>query len=198
MSGWAVTLEGRTTLQQWDNGVGDDSHAYAAVHADTNTGAWDFGGWVGLVNYYGDGGTMFGGETRTNFGNFSLQASIGYANFDSFNDYDATNYRVQGSFFINPNFAINANVGVTNIGYSTEVDLTQVGVGASYGFANGFELYGGYDSNDIDYGAPNDEQSDTWNLGLRYHFNGGSLQDNANDGASWGGARALSDALMLW
>jgi len=32
-------------------------------------------------------------------------------------------------------------------------------------------------------------------LCVRYHFNDGSLQHNANDGASWSAARAISDAL---
>ncbi|ANP46974.1 hypothetical protein [Candidatus Viadribacter manganicus] len=199
MDGWAVSLEGRTVLQQWDGSSGDSSHGYAAVHADTNAGAWDFGGWVGLLNYYGDGGTTIGLETRTNFGNFSAQGSIGLAQFDQFFDYDAMNYNVQGAYFFTPNFSVNGNVTITEIDYTFgDTDMTDYGIGAAYGFGGGFEVYGGYVKSEMDYSGGGNDETDTFNLGLRFHFNGGTLQDYANDGASWGGVRAISDAFTRW
>lgn len=199
MSGWTVGLEGRTTLQQWDGSSGDDSHSYAAVHADTSMGAWDFGGWVGLMNYYGGGGTTYGLETRTNFGNFSAQGSVGFANFDQFFEYDGTNYQVSGAYFFNPNLSVNLSASATEIGYTFgDTEMTDLGIGGAYGFGNGFEIYGGYVDTEIDYDGGGSDETETWNLGLRYHFNGGTLQDNANDGASWGGVRALSDAFTRW
>ncbi|MBS0385741.1 MAG: hypothetical protein JSS00_10390, partial [Proteobacteria bacterium] len=144
-SGWSMQVDGATILQDWRNSP-NWSHSYAAVHADTNTGGWDFGGWVGLLNYYGDGGWQFGGETRTSFDNISLQGSVGYANFNSYNDFSAWDLNVSGAYFINPNFAITANASGTwfNQSSSSDYTATEYGVGATYGCGNGFEFYGGY------------------------------------------------------
>ena len=198
-SGWAVQLDGRTSLQQWDNDSSDDSQAYAAVHADTNTGAWDFGGWVGILNYYGSGGTTIGAETRTNFGNISLQGSLGYGSFQSSGDYSGLQASVSGSYFFNPNLAVNVGVGHTTFEYdfSDDTDMLDLSIGGQYGFGNGFEVYGGYMTSDADYGS-GEYDVDTLNIGLRYHFGAGTLQDIANDGASWHGAQLLSDAFPRW
>lgn len=199
MPGWTVGLEGRTTLQQWDGSSGDSTQSYAAVHADTSIGTWDVGGWAGLMSYYGTGGTTFGLETRTNFGNFSAQGSVGFVNFEDFFDYDGTNYQVQGAYFFTPNFSVNASASMTEIGFTFgDTEMTDLGIGGAYGFGNGFEVYGGYVNSDIDYDGGGSDETDTWNLGVRYHFNGGSLQDAANNGATWGGVRALADAFMRW
>ncbi len=194
-SSWTVQLDGRTSNVEFDGSGGTNSNSYAAVHATTNGGAWDFGGWAGLVSYYGTGGWTIGGETRTSFGNFSVQGSLGYSSVDSFTDIETMSYQVGGAYFFSPNFAINANVARHDVDAgSSDIEMTDLGVGAAYGFGNGFEVYGGYVSSDIDFSGSSVE-ADTWNLGLRYHFNGGSLQDNANDGASWSGVRVISDAL---
>src|SRR5262249_33303654 len=130
-TGWSVQADGRTILQSWEDQA-DYSHSYAAVHADTNTGAWDFGGWVGLINYYGDGGYQIGAETRTHFDNISLQGSIGYANFNYYNNFSAWDLNVQGAYFINPDFAITGNVTGTWFDNGTDYDTTEYGIGAAY------------------------------------------------------------------
>ncbi len=73
--------------------------------------------------------------------------------------------------------------------------MNDLSIGGAYGFGNGFELYGNYLSSDIDFNPGTGYETDAWTLGVRYHFNGGTLQDNANDGASWASVRNLSDAL---
>jgi hypothetical protein len=197
--GWAVQLDGRTSLMQWDDDCCDDSQAYAALHADTNTGAWDFGGWVGILNYYGSGGATIGAETRTNFGNLSLQGSLGYGTFQSFFDYSGLQGNIGASYFFNPNLAVNFAVAQTNFDSdgASDTDMTDLSIGGQYGFGNGFEVYGGYMTSELDYGS-GDYDVDTINIGLRYHFGAGTLQDVANDGASWHGAQLLSDAFPRW
>ena len=193
-AGWTVQLDGRTSNVEFDGSSGTSSTGYAAAHATTSNGAWDFGGWAGLVNYYGTGGWTIGGETRTNFGNFSVQGSIGYSSIETFSDFETMSYQVGGAYFFTPNFSVNASAALHDIDAGfTDIEMTDLGVGAAYGFGNGFEVYGGYVSSDFDFSGSSTD-ADTWNLGLRYHFNGGTLQDNANDGASWSAVRAISDA----
>jgi hypothetical protein len=151
---------------------------------------------AGFLNYYGSGGWTAGGETRTSFGNFSVQGSIGYASFDTFSDFETWSYQVGASYFFNPNLALNAGVALHEFDYgSGDAEMTDLSIGGAYGFGNGFEVYGSYLTSDIDFNTGSDAEVDTWNLGVRYHFNGGTLQDNANDGASWSAVRAISDAL---
>jgi hypothetical protein len=197
-SGWSVQADGRTIIQQWDHNSTDWSHSYAAIHADTNSGAWDFGGWAGIVNYYGDGGWQIGGETRTHFDNISLQGSVGYATFNASTDFKVWDLNVAGAYFLNPDFAITANVTGTWFDYSTNYDTTEYGLGAAYGFHNGFEVYGGYERSEFRPHGGGGYDYDTWNIGLRFHFNGGTSQDYVNKGSSWNGAAVLTDTISRW
>ncbi len=198
-TGWTVQVDGKTILQSWHNQA-DYAHSYAAIHADTNTGMWDFGGWAGLSNYYGDGGYQVGAETRTSWDNFSAQGSIGYANFNYYSTFSAWDVNVQGAYFINPDFAITANVTGTWFSQSSSQDYqaTEYGIGATYGFGNGFEVYGGYLRSDFHPDVSADYHANTWNIGLRFHFNGGAVQDYVNKGPSWDGAQVLTDTFSRW
>lgn len=190
-SNFGIQADARTANQEWNWG-GDDSHGYAAVHAYTNVGTWDVGGFVGLINYYGDGGTMIGAETRTSFGAISLNGAIGYADFGD-NDYSALDLRVNGAYFINPNFAITAGVGQTDWDSWSDSDALDLSVGAAYQLTSGFTLYGEY----IDTDGSNWE-TETFRIGMRFSINGGNLQNITNNGASWSGASDLSESMMRW
>lgn len=198
-SGWTMQLDGRTVLQSWDSSSGNDSQGYAALHLDTSAGNWEFGGFVGILNYYGDGGTMIGAETRTSFGDISLQGSIGYADFDEFFDYSAWNVRINGSYFISPNFAINAGINDASFDTDfTDYDVLDLSVGAGYQFSNGFEIYGDYVNTNGNPDSGSDYDADTFRIGVRYHINGGNLQDETNHGATWTSAYALHDQFLRW
>lgn len=190
--GFGIQADARTDNQEWNWGGGDYSHGYAAVHVFTNTGAWDFGGYVGLINYYGDGGTMLGAETRTSFGPLSLNGGLGYADFDD-NGYTALDLRVNGAYFINPNFAITAGIGQTDWDSWSDSDALDLSVGGAYQFSNGFALYGEYVNTD-----GSSWEVDTFKIGLRFNINGGDLQTITNEGASWSGASDLSEQMMRW
>lgn len=201
MGGWTLGMDGQTILQDWSNGDGDYSHGYAAVHADTSMGSWDVGAFVGILNYYGDGGKMVGLETRTSWGDFSAQASTAYAAFNYNPDFDGYDVRVDGSYFFAPNFAVNGGVGETwfDGAYGSDATVTDISVGASYQFANGMELTGTYINSDFNFNnTSNDPTGQTLRIGFSYQFNGGSLQDNTNHGATWTGAQALTDSFSRW
>ena len=99
---------------------------------------------------------------------------------------------------LSPNFAITANVTGTWFDYSTDYDATEYGVGATYGFGNGFEVYGGYLRSEYSPDGGNEYDYNTWNIGLRFHFNGGTVQDYTNHGPSWNGAAVLTDTFSRW
>jgi hypothetical protein len=198
-NGWAVQADGRTSLQSWDNSDGDYSHGYAAVHAVTTNGNWDFGGYVGILNYYGDGGKMIGAEARTAFGSLSMQGSLGYADIDQYYDYSALDFRISGSYFIAPNFSIDGGIGRTDFETEfTDYEVLDLTLGATYQFANGAQLFGAYVNSDGERDPGSDYEGDTFRIGLRFNLNGSSLQDFANDGASWDGAAAFQRQFERW
>ncbi len=187
--GMTVQADGQTMLQQWNSG--DYSHGYAAAHLSTDLGGWDLGGFVGLLNYYGDGGTLFGVETRTAFGNLSLDGALSFSDFGD-NDYNATALRVGGAYFFMPNFAVTAGGARTDIDSFTDYEVTEYSVGAAYQFANNIALSGSYTDADYEF-----YDVDAIQLGLTFNFGGGSLQDNTNDGA-WTSARHVSNTWSRW
>jgi len=197
-NGWGVQADARSVNQEWDGSSSDDSHGYAAVHAYTNAGSWDFAGFVGLVEYYGDSGKMIGAETRTAFGNISLSGSLGYADFENGgSDYSATDLRVNGAYFFSPNLALTAGVGHTDWESVFDSDALNLSIGGAYQLASGIALTGEYVNTDGD-GFFSDWEIDSFRLGVRFNINGGDLQNVTNNGASWSGASDLSEAMMRW
>jgi hypothetical protein len=198
MDGWTIQGDGRTTLQDWDGSSGNDSHGYAAVHGSTDMSGWDVGGFVGLINYYGEGGIMLGLETRTSFGNFSLDGALAHTNFDD-NGYEGTSVNVGGAYFFMPNFSVNGAIGRTDIDtdFGTDYEITEYTLGGAYQFAHNIALNGGFTSTDGDRSTGTEYDGDTIKLGVTLNFGAGTLQDNTNDGA-WGSATRVADTWMRW
>jgi hypothetical protein len=196
-SGLTVQLDGRTTLQDWDGFDTYYSHGYAAAHLSTDMGGWDLGGFLGMVNYYGDGGILIGAEARTMFANFALDGSIAHTDFAD-NDYDGTAYRAGGAFFFSPNLALTGGASFTTNRTSTQdYDITELSLGGAYQFANNIELFGGYTNTNGEPSISSDYEGDTFQIGLRLNLNGGTLQENADNGA-WSSAEHVSNTWVRW
>lgn len=196
MGGWTIQGDGRTSLQNWSGN--DYSHSYGAIHGSKDVHGWDVGGFVGLVNYYGDPGTLIGVESRTAFGNFSLDGLIAYTDFDD-NGYEGTSARVGGAYFFMPNLSANAAVGWTDIDtdFGTDYEIWEYTVGGAYQFSNNMAITAGYTSTDGDRSTGTSYDGDSFKLGFVVNFGGGTLQENTNDGA-WGSARYVSDTWQRW
>lgn len=197
-AGWTVQLDGQVEMQEWNHASGDSSHGYTALHADTSLGSWQVGGFVGLMNWYGDGGKIVGAEARTSFGNLSVQASAAYTAFNSNDDYHVSGVRAEGSYFFSPNLAVTANVGFSNAGYESDggywdTDIRDLGIGVRYLCHDKVEVFGGYQNTDTDFSNYTDYTVDSYRVGIRFHFNGGTLQEETNSGASWNGAQAIQE-----
>ena len=195
-NGLNVQLDGRTTLQDWDCCDTYYSQGYAAAHLSSDMGGWDLGGFLGMVNYYGDGGILIGAEARTMLGGFALDGSIGHTDFAD-NGYDGTAYRAGGAYFFSPNLAVTGGASFTNINSGQDYDITELSLGGAYQFANNVELFGGYTNTDAERSSSSDYEGDTFQIGVRLNLNGGTLQENAADGV-WTSAEHVSDTWNRW
>lgn len=193
--GLRLQLDGRAVLQDFDGFSGDSSHGYAAAHLSGDLGGFNVGGFLGIVNYYGDAGTFLGAEARHAFGNFVADGSIGHADFDS--GYDGTSYRLGGSYFFMPNFSVSGGYGFTGIDSGQDHDITEWKFGAAYQFTNNIELYGAYIDSENDRSVSADYEFETFQIGMRLNFGGGTLQDNTNTGL-WNSARQISETWARW
>jgi hypothetical protein len=196
MGGWMLQGEGRTTVQEWDGSSGYYSHGHAAVHGSMDMGGWDFGGFLGLQNYYGTGGITLGVEGRTTFDNFSLDGSIAHASMSD-DQFDATQLRIGGAYFFGPNFSINGDIARTDFNSGQDFEVTEFSLGGAYQFSNNVTLFGGYVGTEGEPDVSPDYEGDTIQIGLRFGFNGGTLQENTNDGA-WVTAARLADSFKRW
>jgi hypothetical protein len=198
--GWTVQLDGSTLLHQWDHSSADYSFSYAAVHADTTLDNFDVGGFVGINNWYGEAGKMIGVEGRTAFDNISLQGSVAYSSFRYYGDYSAWDARIAGSYFLQPNWAINASIVGTWITPSgSHTNMGDYSIGTAYKFAHcPMSVSLDYTRSSIDYQHYHTYDANTFMLGLHWNFGGGTLQDDTNHGASWGGAQALESSMTRW
>ncbi len=193
-NGLRLQADGRTTLQEWNSD--GYSHGYAAAHLSGDLGGFNVGGFAGMLNYYGDGGSVFGIEARRGIGNFSVDGSIAFSDFGD-NNYDGSHYNIGGSYFFMPNFAINADYSVDDIDSGAGYDLDGWSLGAAYQFSNNIEVFGNWTNTNYEYNGSDYNETDALQLGVRLNINGGSLQDNANGGL-WNSAREISDTFLRW
>jgi len=191
-----LQADGRTTLQDWECCNGSYTQSYAAAHLSWDLGAWDVGAFGGMVSYFDDGGVVLGGETRTAFGNFSLDGFVAITDFGD-NGYDGSTVRGGGAFFFTPNLALTGGASFTQINSSNDYDILELSIGGAYQFPNNLELFGGYTDSEYEPNIGTDYDGETFRVGLRVNLNGGTLQDNANDGA-WTSATAVSDTWSRW
>lgn len=186
----SVQADGATTLQSLEDDTVDLSTGYAAAHLIFDLGSFDVGAFGGIVDSYVLGGTIFGAEGRTSFGNFSVDGSATLIDFDD--AFDGNALRVGGAYYFMPNFEVNAGVSQTTLEDGSEVEITELSLGVAYQFSNNIELYGDYHDRDVDYEFGGSEEGDSIRIGIRFNIGGGTLQDNQNSGA-FGSTSAISD-----
>ena len=192
--GLRLQADGRTTLQEWSSD--SYSHGYTAAHVSGDLGGFNVGGFVGLLNYYGDGGTLLGVEARNDWGNFSVDGSIAFSDFRD-NDFDGTHYNIGGSYFFMPNFAVNAGYSFNEIDTGADYELDAWSLGAAYQFANNVEVFGAWTNTNYEVNGSDYNETDSLQLGVRLNIGGGTLQDNTNGGL-WNSARDVADTYLRW
>ncbi|MBY0567374.1 MAG: hypothetical protein K2P70_08690 [Hyphomonadaceae bacterium] len=194
--GLRIQLDGSTTTQDWDGSSGSYSHGYAAAHLSGDLGGVNVGGFAGMLNYYGDGGAVYGVEARSSWNALSFDGYLAASDFND-NNYDGTHYGIGAAWFFSPNFALTGGVERSDINSFTDFEITELSLGGAYQFANNFEVFGEYIDTDGDRSSGTDYDGETLQIGLRMNIGGGTLQDNANGGL-WGAARDISETYSRW
>lgn len=190
---WTLQVDARSVQQSYDDDDYNQSHA--GVHVAYDFGGWQVGGVAGIVGYFGDSTLNFGAETRTAFGPLSLNAAAVFGNGDSDGtDLETESLRGNAAWFFTPNFNVSAGIGNFEADYEGFVyEYDSWNVGAAFQFANNVEIYGNYSETDLSFSFSSSEPTvDAFRVGVRLHFNGGTLQDNTNNGA-WYSLQEISD-----
>jgi opacity protein-like surface antigen len=194
--GWGIQGDGRTT--HFDNGSFTIGAGYTAVHAYTGlTQNADVAVFVGMLDFIGNDGVMIGTEARVEQPQWSLQGSLGYAEFhQTSGNFQIWDGRAIGSWFLNQDTALTPVLSYTEWHETNEI-LTQfgAGLGFTHRFNSGVQIVADYVHSDNDSTVAGPYQVDTWRLGVRINLNAGNLQAITNHGASWRGAAGFYEAL---
>jgi opacity protein-like surface antigen len=183
-NGWEVQMDGfsgRTDISGCCISTG-----YAAVHVGTRSENHSFGAFVGTQQLIIYSGVAVGIEGQMHFSNVTLNGSVGMADFGDL-DTELTAATIDGTYFVTPNFGISAVVSHADI---DDFDATGWGLGGEFRFSGPASIAINYRQTDFD-----SAELDTWTIGLNFDLGTGSLQERAQSGPSWHGARALSESL---
>ncbi len=166
------------------NSTGVDAHLY---HRDA---AWQWGGALGYNSTKLDGlGTVHtwtgAGEARWFMPSSSLGASLAYQR-ESISHSSSHSWRLAGDgrFFISDNFDLYAGLGYETLSGSGSAHGWSGDVGAEWQFDSiPISIYGGYSQGRLD-GSGSHTQADTWMIGARWNFGGGTLLQRDHSGAN--------------
>lgn len=166
---------------------GEDADTWAAAgHFWYNGGTWRLGAVYAASDIDGItsiGDTSYGIEGTLDIGaNFVANASATWGTADFLADLDTNMFDFGGDFYASPNVRIGADFGFGNAEVSSfEADLQSLGVDAEFQpWAAPVSLTISYDSYEFDGGGPFDFSTDTWSVGARWNFGGGTLRDRDN------------------
>ena len=183
VDGWqgegAVGFSGGSWGGQFDASLGNLS--VGSDDADT---------WAAAGHFWFDGGgttslgdTSYGVEGTIDLGaNFVANAAATWGSADFLTDLDTNMFDFGGDFYASPNVRFGADFGFGNAEVSSfEADLQSIGVDAEFQpWSAPVSISVGYDSYEFDGDGPFDFSADTWSVGARWNFGGGTLRDRDN------------------
>lgn len=144
------------------------------------------GGFVGVTD--ADDVTFWtvGAEAQAYWEQVTLQGQLAYGQLDEFDDADFWGGRGEARFFATDNLRFDVNGGWSRISADDDdLDVYSYGVGAEYQFdAVPVSLFATYDHAEFDE-AGIDVDNDTFFVGARYAFGGGTLKARDRSGARW-------------
>ena len=139
---------------------------------------------------------VYGVEGSFDLGpNTDLWGSAMLGSVDLFGvDVDTFNGDGGADFYLNPNFRLGGNIGVGNID-DVDVDTFSAGVSAEWQPSSmPLSIYGSYQTFTAD-GSGGDSESNTFSIGARWNFGGGTLQER-NDSLPFRGATSFVGRLF--
>ncbi|MEZ6022551.1 MAG: hypothetical protein R3C16_03845 [Hyphomonadaceae bacterium] len=173
-----------------DIGPGDLGNSYGAVNLGVRSDTHAFYGFVGLSDMVALSGVNLGIGGQLYMSRATINASLGYADFDTA-DVSITDLHVDGTWFFTDNFGVGAEAGWAEGEFSPDIDWTTLGLFGTYRFAGSpVSVNLGYRNQDFDGGG----EVDTWRLGFTYNIGTSSEIERSRDGASFNGARELFES----
>ena len=146
------------------------------VHVYQRTAYGLIGGWAGWSHSNGANLYGIGAEGQAYLGSATLYGSLGYGHTNATIDQNLWAARLQGRYFLMENFALDAQAGFVRASASgAHTTVRTVGFGAEYQpDILPFSILANYDHADA---SGSSAASDTIRLGLRWNFDGGTLQE---------------------
>ncbi|MBX7250263.1 MAG: hypothetical protein K1X35_14615 [Caulobacteraceae bacterium] len=198
--GYNIQVDGQANSYRWDGSNSDDSMGQASVHVFTRNDQYAIGAFAGLADYYGDSGLMVGLEGQAYMTDVTFNASVGYVNFDDFNDYSQWNAQLGLRYFFNDNFAIDGSLGWVDWDTKfTDYDGWNGTIGGEYKFdGSPASVFINYRHDAIDRSSGSEYNVDAFTLGVRLTLGSDNLRARTNSGASMTGGQVAADNFLRW
>lgn len=193
---WTVTVDGAFNYVVNEQTANDDAFS-GRVHGSTLFGDTRIAGFVGGAEAGDEQLWSAGGQVQHYMDKVTLTGSVAYETIDEF-DVDAWTVGGDAGYFITPDFRVNAGAAWTTIDFSGfETDSWQANVGGEYRVPNSdLSVVAGFSRAELEDA---DATIDTFNIGVRISFGGGTLQSRERAGADLGrtvvGAGAFAGSL---
>lgn len=181
--GWGGQIGGSFGNAEFDGG-GDSDYWTANAHLYWDGGSWKIGGVVATINAddFNADETAYGIEAMFDISpNSNIWGDVTFGEFDFFGfaDFDTWNLDVGGNFYSGPNVRFGGYLGTGNLEVgSSDFDSFSWGLNTEFRpWSAPVSITLGYNSYEVD---DLDSESSNFNVGARWNFGGGTLQDRNN------------------
>lgn len=180
---WTVTVDGAFNYIANEQTANDTTFS-GRVHGSTLFGDTRVAGFIGGAEAADEQLWSGGAQVQQYMDKVTLTGSLGYETIDEF-DVDAWTVGGDAAYFINPDFRVNAGAAWTTIDFSGfEADAWQANVGGEYRVPNSdLSVTAGFNHAELEDA---DLTIDTFTVGVRISFGGGTLQSRERAGADLG------------
>jgi opacity protein-like surface antigen len=177
--GWRAQFEADVTRMSEDDGALTLTNAAAHVYYDA--GDWAVGGVLSNRDLAFASAWMLGLEGQTHLGSLVLEGEAGFGTLEAFGDeLDVFNADASATWYLTDDFSIAGGVAIFDIDEFDDEFVTY-GIDGEYKFqSSDFSAFAGYSQTEFD-----DEDIDTWRVGVRYAFGDGTLRERRRSGPRW-------------
>lgn len=152
-----------------------------AAHVYYDAGHWAVGGVLSNRDLGIASAWLLGIEGQTHLGALVLEGEAGFGTLEAFGaELDVMNADANATWYLTDNFSLNGGVAFLDIDEFDD-EFVSYGLDGEYKFQNSaFSAFAGYSQTDFE-----DEEIDTWRIGLRYAFGDGTLRERRQTGPRW-------------
>lgn len=181
--GWGGQIGGSFGNVEFDTG-GDSDYWTGDAHLYWDGGSWKLGGVIAGSDFndFDVDDFVYGAEAMFNIGgsaNLYGSLTAGEVTIFAGNDFDTWNADIGGNVYLSPNVRLGGSIGTGNIdGGGADADTFSAGVNGEFQpWSAPLSITVGYTHFEIDDISTD---ADTFRVGARWNFGGGSLQERNN------------------